>query len=304
MDRRIFLKNSCGAICMLACPGFLPPEGRAIAKFGLITDLHFANRKNAGTRFYNESKTKLHAAIEEFNKQKLDFIIELGDLKDQGDPPSKQETLGFLDEIENALHTFDGPVYHVLGNHDMDSISKSDFLTHTKNSGNTTSKNYYSFVNNGIKFIVLDANYNRDGSDYDSGNFDWTYAEIPVSQSEWLKNELSDSNKPAIVFIHQLLDSFSGVSELVCVKNAGDIVTVLEKSTNVLAVFQGHHHEGHYSFRNGIHYFTLKAMVEGALPENNSFAIIEVDNDLNINIDGFGNCQDQLLKTSGKFSRR
>ena len=39
----------------------------------------------------------------------------------------------FLDEIENTLKGFEGPLYHVLGNHDMDSISKSDFLTHTYN---------------------------------------------------------------------------------------------------------------------------------------------------------------------------
>jgi hypothetical protein len=34
--------------------------------------------------------------------------------------------------------------------------------------------------------------------------------------------------QPSIIFIHQLLDSFSGVSELVCVKNADEIVKILE----------------------------------------------------------------------------
>ena len=63
-----------------------------------------------------------------------------------------------------------------------------------------------------------------------------------------------------IIFIHQILDSFSGVSELVCVKYADEVVKILEINKNVLAVFQGHYHAGHYCFRNGIHYFTIKAM--------------------------------------------
>ena len=35
--------------------------------------------------------------------------------------------MSFLDEIEAKFQTFDGPVYHVLGNHDMDSISNLNF---------------------------------------------------------------------------------------------------------------------------------------------------------------------------------
>ena len=35
-----------------------------------------------------------------------------------------------------------------------------------------------------------------------------------------------------------------------------------------------------------------RIMVEGALPGNNSFALVEIDNNLNISIDGFYNCED------------
>jgi 3',5'-cyclic AMP phosphodiesterase CpdA len=302
MDRRLFLRKSYGALFLLAYPGVLLYPSKKKISFGIITDLHFANRQNTGSRYYSQSKTKLINAIQDFSKKNLDFLIELGDLKDQGDPPEKAETLTYLDEIENTFQSFKGPVYHVLGNHDMDSISKYNFLNHTNNFGKGKAQNYYSFIQNGIKFIVLDANYNQDGSDYNSGNFDWTYSKIPENQLKWLQNELSKENSQSIVFIHQLLDSFSGISELVCVKNAEEVITILEKSKNVLAVFQGHHHEGHYSFRNGIHYFTMKAMVEGALPDNNSYAIVEIDNELNINIDGFYNCKDLFLKNQLQFS--
>ena len=204
--------------------------------------------------------------------------------------------MSFLDEIEAKFQTFDGPVYHVLGNHDMDSISKPEFLAHTANYGNAKGKPYYSFVRNQIKFIVLDGNCNEDGSDYDSGNFDWTKAFIPVGQREWLQQELKKDDLPVVIFIHELLDTFSGISKELCIGNAEEIVSILEQSGKVVAVIQGHHHAGNYSFRHGIHYFTMKGMIEGSLPENNSFAVIEIDKDLNIYIEGFYNCKNKEMK--------
>ncbi len=129
--------------------------------------------------------------------------------------------------------------------------------------------------------------FNEDGADYDSGNFDWTYCKIPGNQQEGLQNELSSDNLPVIVFTHQLLNSFSDVPKNHCIDNAHEIVQILEKHNNVIAVFQGHYHGGHYSFKSGIHYYTMKAMVEGSLPGNNSFGIVEIDYHLNIMINGF-----------------
>jgi predicted MPP superfamily phosphohydrolase len=295
MNRRAFLVKTCGTIILLANPGVLTPSaGKTKVRFGLVSDIHYADRDTAGTRHYRHSITKLSDAIGIFNRSDAGFVIELGDFKDEDRPPHRSSTLTFLSEIENTLNQFRGPVYHVLGNHDMDSISKEDFLKNIRNHGQERSRNFYSFIDNGIKFIVLDANYNPDGSDYDSGNFDWTKSKIPAFQKKWLQDELKSDDLPAIVFIHQLLDSFSGVTEMVCVSNAAEIVEVLENN-NVLAVFQGHHHQGHYSFRNGIHYFTMNAMVEGSLPGNNSFALVEIDASLNISIRGFYNCHNRIM---------
>ena len=69
--------------------------------------------------------------------------------------------------------------------------------------------------------------------------------------------------------------------------NADEVVSVLERHRNVLAVMQGHHHEGHRSERAGIHYYTFKAMIEGSYPEHNSYAIVNIDRQGNITIEGF-----------------
>ncbi len=301
MERRTFLKKSGGAILLMASSATTSYAGLSKKlRFGLVADAHFARRETMWARYYGQSKAKLNDAVNIFNKSNLEFVLELGDFKDEGNPPGREETIEFLVEIEDVLSRFRGPVYHVLGNHDMDSISKDDFLQNIKNHGQARAKSYYSFTDNGLKFIVLDANFNEDGSDYNSGNFDWTYSRIPDAQKEWLQNELND-DLPVIVFTHQLLDSFSGVSETHCIDNAPEVVEILEKNNNVLAVFQGHYHHGNYSFRKGIHYYTMKAMVEGSLPDNNSYAIAEVDNDLNIIVEGFYNCEDYIMKYPGNI---
>ncbi|MDR1454034.1 MAG: metallophosphoesterase [Tannerella sp.] len=297
MDRRIFFKSSYGFAGLLACHhvGMLSCVGNNTKiRFGIVTDLHYARRPVAGTRYYEHSINKLREAVNVFNKSDLDFIIELGDFKDAGS--NREETLSFLDEIECEYRKFHGPVYHVFGNHDMDSISKEDFLKHTANEGKAKNKTYYSFVRREIKFIVLDANYNADGSDYNCGNFDWKVAHIPQMQLDWLSQEL-ETEQPVIVFLHQLLD-ITQQHHHVCVTNAQEVTGLLEKNNHVLAVFQGHHHTGSYHLGNGIHYFTLKGMIEGAFPESSSFAVVEIDNSCNITIDGFHNCEDTYLRKS------
>jgi len=59
MDRRLFIKNTSGAMCLLSLgEHFLSPDN-TIIRFGLITDVHFAERQNAGTRYYSQSGRKL-----------------------------------------------------------------------------------------------------------------------------------------------------------------------------------------------------------------------------------------------------
>ena len=265
-------------------------------RFGMITDLHFAHRANLNTRHYEESMQKTEIAIKEFKKHNLDFVIELGDLKDMSAQNKREETISFLTEIEACLQSYGAPFYHVLGNHDMDNISKQDFLSHITNPGEANGKSYYSFVKKGIKFIVLDANYNADQSDYDAGNFDWEVALIPDIEMEWLAEELKRGDEPVIIFCHQLLDSENQLYKGLFVQNAGEVNKLLVASKRVLAVFQGHHHAGSYSVQNGIHYFTLKGMIEGPLSENNSYALVEVLPNGDILVDGFANCPDQVLR--------
>lgn len=285
--RRLFLKGSCLAMAGLSSKTLMAQDAKSPApvklSFGLFTDAHYADANTLGLRCYRASMTKLAECVQLMNEKNVDFLIELGDLKDQRTPPSEATTLQDLETIEQAFKQFNGPRYHVLGNHDMDSISKAQFLSKVTNTGIPANASYYSFDAKGIHCIVLDANYKADGSDYDHGKFDWKDANIPKAQLDWLRQDLETTAHPVLVFVHQQLD----VETATGVKNAQRVRQILEKSKKVLAVFQGHHHPGHYGVLNTIHYLTLNAMVEGSKPENNAYAIVEVRADLSLTVTGY-----------------
>jgi len=291
------LKSSAATLAGLALTPFscTGPTGRRrrpeAVRFGIVTDCHYADADTAGTRFYRHSLDKLGECVEAMNEQQVDFLVELGDFKDQNSPPVEQKTLSYLRAVESVFCKFNGPAYHVLGNHDQDSLSKAQFLTNIENAGIDPGRSYYSFDFNGVHFVVLDANYKSDGTDYDHGNFDWTDANVPLDELQWLRRDLAASRGAVIVLVHQLLDGAGSHY----VKNAAEVRQIIEQSGRVLAVFQGHRHDGGYSLIKGIHYYTLKAVIEGPAPANNSYAVVEVRPDMNINVTGYRKAVDKQL---------
>ncbi len=286
VSRRVLLRASGAGIVSLAAGPLVSHAFAAArpntARFGIITDAHYANRQYSN-RFCSESLDKITECVDLMNKQEVNFLIELGDFKDQDDPPVEANTITYLQAAEAALQRFTGATYHVLGNHDMDSISKSQFLAHVENTGIASDASYYSFDVNGLHFVVLDVNYTSSGAAYDHGNYSWTDALIPPAELSWLRQDLDSAKGPVIVFVHQLLDGTGSYY----VGNAAAVRQILEACGKVLAVFQGHHHTGAYSQLRGIHYYTLKAVVEGSGPQNNAYAIVEVHPDRSITVSAY-----------------
>jgi len=286
VSRRVLLKASGAGIVSLAAGPLVSHALAGVrpntARFGIVTDSHYANRQYSN-RFCSESLDKITECVDLMNKQEVGFLVELGDFKDQDEPPVEANTIAYLRAAEAALQRFNGATYHVLGNHDMDSISKTQFLANVENTGIAPDASYYSFDVNGLHFAVLDANFISDGTAYDHGNYSWTDAIIPQAELNWLRQDLASANGPVIVFVHQLLDSTGSYY----VGNAVAVRQILEASGKVLAVFQGHHHTGAYSQIRGIHYYTLKAVVEGSGPQNNAYAIVEVHPDRSITVSAY-----------------
>ncbi len=282
MNRRSFIKNSAIFIGGLSIAPSWPFTGNSL-QFGWVTDIHYALAPVKWGRYYQENIVKLKEAVHLFNEKKVDFAIETGDFKDQTDPPVEHETLEYLKQVEAEFARYKGSRYHVLGNHDVDSLSKSQFLHQVENTGIDQDKSFYYFEKKGFRFVVLDACFKSDGKEYDHDNFDYRDTNIPEQELEWLSVVLKDSTSPVIVFVHQRLD---GEGDLF-INNSKKVRRVLEESNKVVAVFQGHDHKGGAQVINGVLYYTLKAMVEGTGKENSSYAIVTINANGEVIVEGY-----------------
>ena len=206
--------------------------------------------------------------------------------------------LQYLKTVEAEFARFNGPRYHVAGNHDFDKISHADFVSNIVNHGEANGKLYYSFIAGGVKYIVLDACYNNaQGEHYSMGKLNWQVAIVPDMELEWLKKELASGKEPVIVFTHQLLNywNVNPIPDPFIIRNAKTIVEMLEASGRVLAVISGHYHKGFYSERNGIHYVVNQGMVEQPLPHN-VLGIVSVDKNHNVYVEGIYNERSHVCK--------
>jgi alkaline phosphatase len=268
-----------------AIAGACTPGGGKVVRIGLVTDLHYADKPPAGTRHYRETPAKFAEAARHFAEARPDFLVELGDLIDAAD--SVEAELAYLDRIDRDFAAISGHRHYVLGNHCVQTLTKAEFLGRVGRE-----RSFDSFDSGGYHFVVLDSCFRGDGEPYGRQNFEWTDANIPAHEVEWLRADLAGTSKRTVVFAHQRLDVGSPYG----VKNAPEVRKVLEGAEGVLAVFQGHSHRNDYREIAGIHYVTLVAMVEGSGAENSGYATVELGEDGSIRVDGHRNQRDYAWK--------
>ena len=250
--------------------------GDPLCRLGLVTDMHYADKDTAGSRYYRDSLRKLSLAAEAWQEEKLDAVVELGDFIDAAD--SVETELGYLRRIDREFKKLSEKTHYVLGNHCVHTLNKSEFL---ETVGQTAS--FFSFDVGQAHFVVLDACFRSDGTSYGRKNFDWTDPNLSEEQLDFLEADLEKTQFPTVVFVHQRLD----VANAYGIKNAAAARQRLEKSGKVVAVFQGHSHENEHRDLNGIHYCTLAAMVEGPVAQKNAFSTLTVYEKGSLKVTGF-----------------
>ena len=104
---------------------------------GLVADVHQDT--------IHDGFTRMRYFIDEMKKRKPDMLLQLGDFA-----VPRPRNQPFLD----TWNEFEGPRYHVLGNHDMD----HKFTKEQTMKWWGMKERYYSFDQHGWHFIVLDGN--------------------------------------------------------------------------------------------------------------------------------------------------
>lgn len=277
--RRAFLQNGTLLLATAAAgnQSFLfADDGKHPLRVGLVTDLHHADKPSAGTRHYRETLGKLAEAATQFEKDKVSFVVELGDLIDAADSVKTEQR--YLQTINREFSAISKDRHYVLGNHCVDTLTKAEFLD-----GVEQKQSYYSFDRGEFHFVVLDSCFRSDGEPYGRKNSKWNDANIPAAEMDWLRADLKATRKQTVVFAHQRLD----VSNDHGVKNCPEVRRILEESGKVWAVFQGHSHQNDLKDIGGIHYCTLVAMVEGSGVDNNGYSVLEIAPAGTIRLTGF-----------------
>ncbi len=249
-------------------------------RIGIITDVHAhdTNSPNEG-KVMVDYPDRLEAFIDAMVAWPADAVLELGDLvngafvmgADLGDPA---RIPAILDDVVARFARYPGPIYYVIGNHDVYDLTKAEFLV-----GTSQDSTYYSFDLDAYHIVVLDAQYAKNGEDYQ--NVGWmVQGFIPEAQLNWLKADLASTDRPTIVAVHQPLDvAFSLLAGGPPIFNAQEVRTILVDSGVVIAVVQGHTHESSHTILDGIHYITFAAMVDHDEPIPPTWAEITLSPD-------------------------
>ena len=241
LSRRELLKI--GAGCFFLCPGRSAVRTDSVC-LGVIADLHHGLAPRAMERL----ETFMRAVAE----RKPDAILQLGDFN-FGTKESE--------ECLDLWNSFVGPGYHVLGNHDMDYLSKDAIVRKWG-----MPDRYYSFDFGPYHVVVLDRNNlkaDEGFTPYAEANF---YVDASLrgyaddAQLAWLRDDLAKSSLPVVVFVHQGLGLPTSMPEA-----SRAIEAVLEEhnsnvvETKVVACYCGHHHIDRHTRKNGIHYLWINS---------------------------------------------
>jgi len=257
-------------------------------KFRIFSDVHFAKGliKTGDERYCDFSIYKLRECIKTFNNSGVDFAINLADIIHSA--KDNEIDSNNIDEISKVLSSFNGDIYSLIGNHDIESMDKNEFLLKLSSK---SSHPYFSIDRENWHLVFLDPNYREDEIEYDTGNYDWTDSKLPLTQKDWLIADLSVcTRKNVLVLSHQNIDdkTIDDKPDPHIIKNAAVIRDILEKCNKKVVVFQGHYHRGGHRIVNGIHYITLKAMCVGKTMDDNAYMIVNLLDDGKATISGFG----------------
>lgn len=158
-------------------------------RFVAFTDLHYDHIPDGDRR--------LEELISNMGEEKIDFIISLGDLC----YPSIENR-----KVIHILNNSGVPVYYAIGNHDSDLFMQDDVMKFYN-----IREDYYSFVIEETKFIVLNSCYikGKDSSyPYYKRNYNKSndiYPFIPDVEQEWLIKEMQSQELNYVIFSHHSL---------------------------------------------------------------------------------------------------
>ncbi len=222
-------------------------------KIGIINDTHVRTLPQILSQNINYYQPGLIKFIKQMRSFQPDFIVHLGDIIEGTRCPEwtgkKQILLA-----QQYLNNLNIPIYWVVGNHDLRSLTKEQFkkTLHLKKLNYVIDKKDY-------RFIFLDANYNKLNQSRQPHQNKYIRGHLPPQTLQWLEKQLQ-TRKRVFVFMHQGL--FPGKTTPTSQKivkpidNFREVRKLLEKY-RVDGFFNGHMEVRSYHHEKYTHYYSL-----------------------------------------------
>lgn len=235
-------------------------------RFVQLTDVHFSeDGSNTTFKMIGESPRLLNDAITQINELKdIDFVMITGDLIDK---PFERELKGAISYLDKLNY----PWYFAFGNHDrcVGGYLNTNLYMKMLREANPDFKfdnPYYSFSpKKGYRVIVLDDVITNEIT---------SQGYIDEKQYKWLKKELDKAkNDTALIFMHiPLIEPFASPNHRL--RNASQVMGLIESYKNPIGVFQGHYHATRVVQHDNVLYVNTPSLV--SYP--NAFRLISVQN--------------------------
>jgi len=275
-------------------------QDKPLFTFGLMTDVQYADRENSGSRYYRSSPAKLKEAVGVFNREKVAFVLHLGDLIN--------DNLSSFDTLSPITKKRDMPLYLIPGNHEF-AVGEGEKALVLSKMG--LKRSYQAFRREGWRFILTDGTesgvirHEKGSREYQQNRlwldrlkadgatnaFEWNGG-IDKKQFTWIRKNLEKAQKKGervILCCHYPLTPEKAPELLL---NAPEVKGLLEEYPAVFAWLNGHVHVSQFFNQNGVNYVSFRGMVE---KEENAFAIVSVFQD-HLDIKGFGKEVSRVLK--------
>lgn len=284
--------------------------------FGLISDVQYADipdgRSFLGVpRYYRHSVLVLQRAVKEWNAhQRHKFVINFGDIVDGYCP--KDQSFNAVQKVVNEFNVFNGPVYHMIGNHCLYNLPRSKLLP-LLNIHSPDDHAYYDFSPvPGYRFVVLDG--------YDISAIGWPQdhpktlealkilqakntnvdknspeglvgverrflkfnGAVGKEQMDWLNGVLQEATElkqKVVVCCHLPLDPGAS-STAALLWNYDEVMELIHRYNCVKVCIAGHDHKGGFSTdSHGVYHRVLEAALE-CPPGTDAFGYVNVYDDM------------------------
>lgn len=307
----------------------------ALFSFGIISDVQYADEDDSfnfhktSKRYYRKTLTLVDEAVQEWNNENIEFVLQIGDLIDGKCSEYPDRALA---NVLDKFKPLKVPLYHVLGNHELYNFERKELQ---KWFG--TEFNYEISPYKGYRIVVLNS-FERSviwKNEEDFVEHCYSYFEpfnpncvrseenwvkglsgvdkrfvpynggISEDQMQWFENILENSKKNnefVIVVSHCPLQEDCSCSSTL-LWNYQDVLKIIEKYKEIIVCcLYGHDHAGGYCLdSNNIHHLTLPSPLESKVGSN-AFATLDVYED-KIEIRGRGDIISQTWPLVNKTNK-